>query len=87
MSTIFNDAADALRRAAKQHEIYVKTAEALERVGSFAQAAQEAEKAAADAAVERDRLLDEVEAAKVEKTKVKKAIEKLLHILMNQGMS
>jgi DNA anti-recombination protein RmuC len=41
--SIYHDAADAIRRAAKQHEIYVAAAALLERAGSFEQAAQEAE--------------------------------------------
>ena len=45
-----NDAADAIRRAAKQYEVFVKAAEVLEIAGSLDNAAKEAQKAR-DAAI------------------------------------
>jgi chromosome segregation ATPase len=46
---IYNEAADAIKRAAKQYEVFVQAAAVLERAGSFEQAAKEAEQAAAAA--------------------------------------
>lgn len=53
MSNVYIDAADAIRRAAKQYEVYTKAAEVLEHSGSFVQAAEEAKLAAAAAVEER----------------------------------
>lgn len=55
----FNDAADAIRRAAKLLEGFQVAAEALDRVGSFDNAAKDATKA-------RDKAYKEAEAAKAE---------------------
>ena len=57
MSNLMTEAADAIRRAAKQHEIYVKAAEALEQIGSIKQAAGEAEAAAKTAVAQREQAL------------------------------
>lgn len=45
----FQEAAENIRRAAKLYEAYVAAAEALDRAGSFEQAAQEADAARAKA--------------------------------------
>lgn len=65
MSNAYIEAADAIRRAAKQYELFVQAAEVLARAGSFEQAAREAEAAAAKAKGERDAYLKELEDARV----------------------
>ena len=52
MSNIYFDAADAIKRAAKQYEIFVAAAQALEQAGSFEQAAKESAAASQQAKIE-----------------------------------
>jgi colicin import membrane protein len=76
MSNSYIEAADAIRRAAKQYEMFVKTAEALDRVGSFEQAAKEADAARVKAASERDQALAELAEAKKQVTEERAAAKK-----------
>jgi hypothetical protein len=58
-----HDAADAIKRMAKQYELMKFAAEALEQIGSLEQATSEAQAAATKAAGERDAALSERDAA------------------------
>jgi hypothetical protein len=68
MST-YHEAADSIRRAAKQYEVFVKAAEILETTGSFENAAKEAQAAHAAAVKARDTALGELAQAKVDLAK------------------
>jgi hypothetical protein len=71
MSNIYLDAADAIRRAAKQFEVYTKAAEVLENAGSFVQAADEAKVVAAAAVAEREQAEADLAAAKASAKKIR----------------
>lgn len=76
MST-YHEAADAIRRAAKQYEVFVKAAEILESTGSFENAAKEADAARLKAAAARDAALAELAQAKTDLAAAKAQAKKI----------
>lgn len=64
MSNLYIEAAEGIKRAAKQHEVFVAAAEVLDRAGSFEQAAKEAQQARDAAVAQHELVLQNIEQAK-----------------------